>query len=71
MSNNLEKLYNDLTFNSDLKDYGNTFRREETKTEIQYYIPSYLIEEFENSNNIRYEFLNASEFNSKCSTKIF
>jgi len=71
MSNNLEKLYNDLTFNSDLKDYGKTFRREETKTEIQYYIPSYLIEEFENSNNIRYEFLNASEFNSKCSTKIF
>jgi hypothetical protein len=71
MSNNLEKLYNDLTFNSDLKDYGKTFRREETKTEIQYYIPSYLIEEFEKSNNIRYEFLNASEFNSKCSTKIF
>ena len=71
MSNNLEKLYNDLTFNYDLKDYGKTFRREETKTEIQYYIPSYLIEEFENSNNIRYEFLYASEFNSKCSTKIF
>ena len=50
MSNSLEKLYEDFTSNSELKDYGKTFRDPSDQSH-QLILPLYLIEEFGTNTN--------------------
>ena len=46
MSSNTEKLYNDISYNTDIIDFGKTFR-DPSDRESQYIIDLYRLEEFD------------------------
>ena len=46
MSSNTEKLYNDISYNTDIIDFGKTFR-DQSDRESQYIIDLYRLEEFD------------------------